>query len=53
MSATNMCMPCGEDLRAENAVQLAEKSGPAYDHWRRRCYLAAVKALMDGDDMAA
>jgi hypothetical protein len=47
LSRTRLCQECGDFLRFENIAGLFLKSGPAYDHWMRRSFMAARRRLLD------
>lgn len=42
LSARKLCADCGEAAVWGVAIQLAERCGPAFDHWRRRTILALL-----------
>lgn len=35
LSRTRLCASCAEALLAQNIIGMKEKSGPAWNHWRR------------------
>lgn len=46
-SARGKCTDCARERVIDNAVQMVEGSGPFYDHWTRRSYMAARRRLLD------
>ena len=47
LSWTRLCEECGQYRLIANNVELHVQSGPFYDHWRRRSYMAARRILLD------
>lgn len=47
LSWTRLCGDCGPARHVANNDQIHEQSGPFYDHWRRRSYMAARRLLLD------
>lgn len=47
ISGTGLCRTHAEERRKANLLQLAEKSGPYYDRWRRRSFMVAYARLLD------
>jgi hypothetical protein len=41
-----LCTNCGLERRLLNIAQLERGSGPYFDHWARRCYLAMRRRVV-------
>jgi hypothetical protein len=46
LSYTRLCEECGIAVAAENLLGLMNKSGESYQHWARRSFMAARRALV-------
>jgi len=46
ISQTGLCFGCGLERRLANNEQLENGSGPFYEHWLRRSYLAMRPRLL-------
>ena len=48
ISATGQCEPCSERVLLDNIEQMAARSGPNFERWRRRM-AASVGAILPDD----
>jgi len=47
LSARGLCKTCADMRRIDNMNQLATRSGPYFDHWARRSFMAARRLVLD------